>query len=303
LNGPEATLVGLGDHHDPTFSQYRQTFDFEPFDWHTESDNESELNCHYQIDVYPTVVFYETYITNKPMLLTIMVVSVFAVTCLAFLIYDRLVQIRQDKVLDTAQRTNAIVTSLFPAEVRRRLMYGRDGKHKKKKKNAILMNSRPVEGPKFRLKNYLNDDQVTAGGHTSTTGSCGGDDLNPKKAIDAPIADLFPNTTVMFADIAGFTAWASVREPSQVFTLLETVYGAFDTVAKRRRVFKVETIGVSGWNESNVIVVVVTPRPNPVSSASLEIGLLCGSGRVARCQGRPRRYHGQIRQRLSRQDE
>ncbi len=58
-----------------------------------------------------------------------------------------------------------------------------------------------------------------------------------------PIADLFPNTTVMFADIAGFTAWSSVREPSQVFTLLETVYRAFDLIAKRRRVFKVETIG------------------------------------------------------------
>jgi hypothetical protein len=44
-------------------------------------------------------------------------------------------------------------------------------------------------------------------------------------------------------DIVGFTAWSSVREPSQVFTLLETVYHAFDEIAKRRRVFKVETIG------------------------------------------------------------
>ena len=41
-----------------------------------------------------------------------------------------------------------------------------------------------------------------------------------------PIADLFPEATVMFADIAGFTAWSSVREPSQVFTLLESVYHA-----------------------------------------------------------------------------
>ena len=43
--------------------------------------------------------------------------------------------------------------------------------------------------------------------------------------------------------IAGFTAWSSVREPSQVFTLLETLYRAFDNVAARRKVFKVETIG------------------------------------------------------------
>jgi class 3 adenylate cyclase len=53
----------------------------------------------------------------------------------------------------------------------------------------------------------------------------------------------FPNVTVLFADISGFTAWASVREPSQVFTLLEQIYGSFDAIANSRKVFKVETIG------------------------------------------------------------
>ena len=60
---------------------------------------------------------------------------------------------------------------------------------------------------------------------------------------DKPIADLFPATTILFGDIAGFTAWSSVREPAQVFILLETVYHAFDIIAKRRRIFKVETVG------------------------------------------------------------
>ena len=41
----------------------------------------------------------------------------------------------------------------------------------------------------------------------------------------------------------GFTAWSSVREPSQVFVLLEAVYDSFDKIAKRRGIFKVETIG------------------------------------------------------------
>lgn len=60
---------------------------------------------------------------------------------------------------------------------------------------------------------------------------------------EQPIADLFPHCTVLFADIAGFTAWSSAREPAQVFILLQTVYQNFDAIAKRRRVFKVETIG------------------------------------------------------------
>jgi class 3 adenylate cyclase len=60
-----------------------------------------------------------------------------------------------------------------------------------------------------------------------------------------PIADLFPHCTVLFADISGFTAWSSTREPAQVFTLLQTLYQAFDVIARRRGVFKVETIGDS----------------------------------------------------------
>jgi class 3 adenylate cyclase len=47
----------------------------------------------------------------------------------------------------------------------------------------------------------------------------------------------------MFADISGFTQWSSEREPSQVFTLLEQIYNSFDAIAKKKRIFKVETIG------------------------------------------------------------
>ena len=49
------------------------------------------------------------------------------------------------------------------------------------------------DGSKVRLKNYL---------HTGTAdddGKSGDDDINDM----GPIADLFPNTTVMFADIVG----------------------------------------------------------------------------------------------------
>jgi len=70
-----------------------------------------------------------------------------------------------------------------------------------------------------------------------------------------PIADLFPYCTVMFADVAGFMAWSSTREPAQVFVLLQTLYQAFNVIAKRRNVFKVETIGDS--------YVAVTGLPDP----------------------------------------
>lgn len=49
----------------------------------------------------------------------------------------------------------------------------------------------------------------------------------------------------VFADIAGFTAWSSTREPAQVFVLLQTIYQAFDQLAHKYDEFKVETIGDS----------------------------------------------------------
>jgi class 3 adenylate cyclase len=81
--------------------------------------------------------------------------------------------------------------------------------------------------PKRRLKSFLDEGNVAGA-----------------QAFDTkPIADLFPHTTIMFADIVGFTAWSSSKEPSQVFTLLETIYQAFDEISRRRRIFEDETIG------------------------------------------------------------
>ena len=54
-----------------------------------------------------------------------------------------------------------------------------------------------------------------------------------------------------FLPLLHTVAWSSTREPEQVFELLEHIYRAFDRIALRRNVFKVETIGeclsVGGW--------------------------------------------------------
>ena len=40
----------------------------------------------------------------------------------------------------------------------------------------------------------------------------------------------------------GFTSWSATRTPTDVFQLLETLYDAFDKIAARKKVFKIETI-------------------------------------------------------------
>jgi class 3 adenylate cyclase len=88
--------------------------------------------------------------------------------------------------------------------------------------------------PTGKLKAFLNDGSKNVNALDWERG--GSDNFADKNANQ--IAELFPETTIMFADIAGFTAWASSREPSHVFTLLETLYGAFDRQARRMGKFK-----------------------------------------------------------------
>jgi hypothetical protein len=87
--------------------------------------------------------------------------------------------------MHTAIQSGTIVSSLFPKAVRDR-MYNES---EAKEKEAVVSS---------RLKSYLNDGSQM------------------RQAVDLsssdPIADLFHNTTVVFADIVGFTACGAHSE-------------------------------------------------------------------------------------------
>ena len=44
---------------------------------------------------------------------------------------------------------------------------------------------------------------------------------------------------LLLIDLAGFTKWPSTRSAEEVFELLESVYGVFDKLALKLKVFKV----------------------------------------------------------------
>ena len=235
INGESADIVGAGDLHDSKFQNYKREsrFNTTSLDDGTETGLKfNQLTCAYSISVYPTKKYQNSFTPAGTIIMIFAVVMVFIFAIAMFLVYDYVVEIRQSLILAHATQTTAIVSSLFPKNVRDRLMQaeaqpkglGRKGSHH----HSIA--------PTHRLKTYLN--------------GYNGDNENGQ-----PIADLFPHCTVFFADIEGFTAWSSTREPAQVFVLLQTVYQAFDTLAKRRKVFKVETIGDS--------YVAVTGLPDP----------------------------------------
>jgi class 3 adenylate cyclase len=63
------------------------------------------------------------------------------------------------------------------------------------------------------------------------------------KSDPAPIADRFPEASVLFADLVGFTELSSGMAPEDLVTLLNDLFTAFDQVAERHGLEKIKTIG------------------------------------------------------------
>jgi class 3 adenylate cyclase len=230
VEGREAEVLDSDDKRRTKSSvNPRQESEFAEFARYNGDGKDNFIQCEYRFVVFPSMELKGSSETKNPALYACMSVLVFCLMVIVFSVYDCSVQKRQEKVNENAEHTNALVSSLFPKAVQQRMMREAE-KQAEKEKNRRRIGFGMA--PKSQLKNFLEDED-----HTESPSA--GELIHKTK----PIADLFPNTTIMFADIVGFTAWSSMREPSQVFTLLETIYHAFDEIAKRRRVFKVETVG------------------------------------------------------------
>ena len=57
------------------------------------------------------------------------------------------------------------------------------------------------------------------------------------------IAERYPETTVLFADLAGFTPWASRTDPDRVIGLLDDLFTRFDGITSQCGLEKIKTIG------------------------------------------------------------
>jgi class 3 adenylate cyclase len=225
----KVTYLGEGDLHDFNYCDTRKKIPFCVYKY----ENTSKLpgHCEYSFNIYVSSDFDQKYHTKTPMMFSIVVASSFLFMALSFFVYDWFVRRRNDIVVDAARRSTAIVSSLFPSNVRDRLLADQD--------ESI---NKSIAGRKFTRRNSRNSIDTNNSNFTNDHDNLDDDDdIFSRKT--KPIADLFPETTILFADIAGFTAWSSTRQPCDVFSLLETIYNSFDAIAKRLDVYKVETIG------------------------------------------------------------
>eukprot|EP00980_Cylindrotheca_fusiformis_P000032 scaffold14_cov130-Cylindrotheca_fusiformis.AAC.2 len=212
IDGSNAIVLGQDDLHNPKYDSLEVTDTF--IDLGIDHSKVPDGLCvpTSTLHVYPSEYLEEKFETQNRAIYTSVVVIIFSFTVLVFLLYDFVVGRLQRKVMDRINKQDMIVANVFPSAIRDRL-YQAQG-------NALQQSQ-------------------TVGQSTNSLGS-----KNESGEMGAaPLADLFPNTSVVFADMAGFTAWSSAREPQQVFMLLENIYGALDTIANRYAIFKVETVG------------------------------------------------------------
>jgi Adenylate and Guanylate cyclase catalytic domain len=212
LSSTKARFLGYEDLHEPEFSSY------ERLEANLEMYTERiEGVCTHDLYIYPSSKLRKTYTTTHPIVYTTLVAAAFVVVIGLFIAYDWTITRRQNKTIVTALTTQAIVTSLFPEEVGKRMIHeahngGQNAVANREKTNTTFVKNGPAISGQSDVGIY---------NHPPT------------------LAELYPETTVMFADLVGFTAWSSLRAPEQVFRLLEAIYSSFDEMARRRRVFKV----------------------------------------------------------------
>jgi adenylate cyclase len=78
------------------------------------------------------------------------------------------------------------------------------------------------------------------------------------------IAQCYPDVTVLFADLVGFTEQAASTDPGDVVTALDEVFSRFDQLADRFGLEKIKTIGDAYMAAAGV----PAPRPDHVAAAA-----------------------------------
>jgi class 3 adenylate cyclase/CheY-like chemotaxis protein len=89
---------------------------------------------------------------------------------------------------------------------------------------------------------------------------------------DSPgtIAEGFPEATVLFADLAGFTTFSRSTDPRGLVEMLDTIFSEFDRLAAAAGIEKIKTIGDA------YMAVAGLPEPRPdhaVAAAEMALGM------------------------------
>lgn len=192
VNGPNAKYLGQGDKHERHFDYLKiesKIYDVESFNDFEVSYLGTPFNkeyCPYTLSIYPTKTLESNFTSKSPTLFAILAAFVVAASSGVFLVYDILVQRRQNATEKSAAQSNAIVVSMFPSTVRDRILHG----------DTNIM---ALEAPtKRNLRSFLRGESNVVESELVTEGTRNSTAPNALMLYKSnPIADLFLETTTM----------------------------------------------------------------------------------------------------------
>jgi hypothetical protein len=189
-------FVGNGDFHDSTYEPSAVTGVLGSFAMGTKRN--SVVPCTHQITVYATRVNEDSYESNAPFIFAIGAGTCFFFAIVLFLFYDCYVRRQQNRVVGQAERSNAIVASLFPKQVARRLFQDPG------RRSGVMDTS----NHSANLMNFVTRSERKAANTT---------------VDDRPIAELFPEATVMFGEYVHslFYLWLSFFDLCKCTNLID----------------------------------------------------------------------------------
>jgi hypothetical protein len=202
-SGRSTTYLGKNDHHDTKYDRYKKSHSINEvvagYNGRYSGVSLDEELCPFTMQIYPSEIYYSNYTSHDPIRFAFSVVGIFLFVTFVLFLYDQHVEKRQRYVLRSATRSSAIVSSLFPSAVRSQML----------ERYEIPNNNNNNMNHRRNSNNSSTNTSVTKLaqpydfiGHA---GSMEAYDLNRSTTANA---SLYPNTTIFFADLAGFTAWS-----------------------------------------------------------------------------------------------
>lgn len=155
INGEDVVYLGRGDFHDDGYNDMEVSAELYSLSGINAGDAYysglpiDEEFCPYTLRVFPSKLKENDHTSNQPVVFPIAVAAIFVFTSLVFVFYDIMVEMRQRRVLSSAATSSAIVSSLFPKNIRERLYQEakekeKEGKKRQEKQGGVLGNMGPA---------------------------------------------------------------------------------------------------------------------------------------------------------------
>ena len=196
VQGPVASYVGPSAQHDRRY----QDLGIEIMHVANSQDKRLENHMQYSLTVYPSHQLHQTYANKNdtPLVMAMTVGFLFLAMMATLAWYDRQMMRKNNKILDAAANSNAILGSLFPQDVKDRLLKEKEHEITSARRRQEQQQQQQRNFPRLAMEMDINKFFNTSGHDLHK------DSFEEDIVISKPLADLYTDCTILFADIVGF---------------------------------------------------------------------------------------------------